>query len=416
MTFSALSDELAQEAADTYIAHGKNQVAAASELGIARSTLQNRLRCAAKKGMLGTSPVLPGFCLSKTTSVYNQDGDVVREFVQQKPDPGERYQPIDGMALKGRTTWTDGHGRVTQQVLMERADAQARIEAMRAALEAMKEEIPRALSIEGPSFVHEELLNQFTITDSHMGCLAWAEEGGSNYDLKTAEGILINWFMEAIRLSPKAHTAVLAQLGDLMHHDALESVTPVHRHVLDADSRLQKVIRVVIRTIRRIIAMLLETHAHVHVIMAEGNHDPASSAWLREMLASMYEDEPRISIDASPNPYYAYEWGKTALFFHHGHRRSPKNVDTVFAAQFRDMFGRTTHAYAHLGHKHTDQVFPSNLMKVEQHETLAARDSYAAGGGWFSGRTAKVITYTKSGGEVFRHTISAEMVLGAHAA
>ncbi|MCV5968703.1 hypothetical protein, partial [Lactococcus petauri] len=82
----------------------------------------------------------------------------------------------------------------------------------------------------------------------------------------------------AIRQSPDASTAILCQLGELLHHDSHDSVTPAHRNVLDADSRLQKMIRVVIRTLRRIVAMLLEKHAHLHFILSDANHDPAGGA------------------------------------------------------------------------------------------------------------------------------------------
>ena len=49
-------------------------------------------------------------------------------------------------------------------------------------------------------------------------------------------------------------------------------------------------------------------------------------------------------------------------------------------------------------------------MVVEQHRTLAAKDAYAARGGWFSGRSANVITYHKQYGEVSRQSISPEML------
>jgi len=55
-------------------------------------------------------------------------------------------------------------------------------------------------------------------------------------------------------------------------------------------------------------------------------------------------------------------------------------------------------------------------MYVERHETLAAPDAYAAGGGWLSGRSAKVITYSRRYGEVARSTLRPEMVAGRYAA
>jgi hypothetical protein len=204
---------------------------------------------------------------------------------------------------------------------------------------------------------------------------------------------------------------VFAQLGDFLHwDDARVPITPAHSNVLDGDTRTQKVVRVAIRVLRRVTRMLLQTHEHVHLIMAEGNHDPASSIWLRELFHALYDDEPRITVDLNPDPYYGYEHGRTALFFHHGHKRKPAAIDTVFTAKFAEMFGRTIHRYAHTGHLHADMLKETNLMTVEQHRTLASPDSYATRGGWISGRSAKRITYHSEYGEVGRETITPEMV------
>jgi hypothetical protein len=257
-----------------------------------------------------------------------------------------------------------------------------------------------------------DLLNQYSVMDAHFGKLAWGEETGSDYDLKIAEQMYLDWFAMAIRLSPEAATGILAQLGDLLHHDSHLSVTPTHAHVLDADSRLQKVIRVVIKTLRRIVRMMLEKYEHVHLIMADANHDPAAEAWLREMFAAFFEDEPRITVDRSPSTYYAYEFGLTSLFYHHSHKRKPSVVDNVFASRFREIYGRTKFSYAHLGHRHSDALLSGNLMKVEQHETLASPDAHEANGGWPLGRSAKCITYSKHFGEVGRGTITPEMIMG----
>jgi hypothetical protein len=135
-----------------------------------------------------------------------------------------------------------------------------------------------------------------------------------------------------------------------------------------------------------------------------------SQIWLREWLAVTYESEPRITVDTSPNPYNAYEFGSTALFFHHGHKKKVTDVSSVFASQFRELFGRTKYAYAHTGHLHHLDVKENNLMIVEQHRTLAAADAYSARGGYLSGRDAKVITYHKRYGEVSRLTINSEML------
>jgi hypothetical protein len=243
--------------------------------------------------------------------------------------------------------------------------------------------------------------------------LAHHEEAGDDWDLKIAEQTLVAWFAQAIAQSPASETAVFAQLSDLLHADGIEPLTPASKHLLDVDSRFYKVVRVVIRLLRQIIDMLLAKHAKLHIIMADANHDPVSQIWLREWIAVLYEQEPRITVDRSPSPYNAFEFGKVALFFHHGHKRKVENVADVFASQFRELFGRTRFAYAHTGHLHNLQVRENNLMIVEQHRTLAARDAYSARAGYLSGRDAKVIVYHRDFGEVSRVTVSSDMVRAA---
>lgn len=395
-----------QAAAAAYATHRSIRSTAAA-IGMSYGATQKRIKRAAEAGLLGTAPVLPGFRIAKVSNTPRGD------YVQQKPAYGEQFAVPDGHVIRGVSALVDAEGRVIQQWQKTSANAEQQAAAFAAVVDALKEDLPRVSIMPAPVGTNTDLLNFFTVTDSHFGMLAWREETGADYDLRIAEVLLTDWFAAAIDLAPDAHTAVLAQLGDLMHHDALESVTPAHKHVLDADSRLQKVIRVVIRTIRRVIDMLLQKHSHVHVIMAAGNHDPASSAWLREMLAAMYENEPRITVDNTPGLYYAYEWGTTAVFAHHGHKRGVNNVDATLAGMFRELYGRSKFAYAHVGHLHSDEGRKSGLMYVERHETLAAPDAYAAGGGWLSGRSAKVITYHRAYGEVGRQTLRPEMVQGA---
>lgn len=410
--FEPLSDDLARQAAEALAQHG-SQIKAAAAIGITRSSFQNRLRRAAERGLMGYSPTLPGFRVSETTSIYDGSGNLKRQSVRQQPERGEAFEPPATHTIRGVSALVDAEGRTIQRWIKTREDDEARLAAMQAAMEAFKAEMPRAEPAGvSPSDTRDDLLNLFVITDLHLGMLAWREEAGADWDLHIAEQLIMDWFAAAIEMAPAASTAVLAQIGDLLHHDGYESKTPNSGHVLDADSRLQKIIRVAIRCLRRIVRMLLEKHKQVHVIMADANHDPASEAWLREMFAAFYEDDPRVSVDSTAGTYYAYEHGDVSLYFHHGHKRGLTDVDSVFAGRFREMYGRTRFSYAHLGHLHSDALKATNLMKVERHETLAAADAYAANGGWLSGRSAKVITYHAKYGEASRIILTPEMVTG----
>jgi DNA repair exonuclease SbcCD nuclease subunit len=189
-------------------------------------------------------------------------------------------------------------------------------------------------------------------------------------------------------------------------------VTPSSGHIMDADTRYQKLVRIAINVLRRVISLLLQKHKQVHIIMAEGNHDMSSSAWFREAFTALYEGEPRATVDRSADIYYCYEFGETSLFFHHGHKikASSNNADRAFAAKFRPIWGRTKYSYGHFGHLHHDMKNETELMTLEQHRTLAARNAYESRGGWMSGRDAKVITYHKDYGRVSEVVISPEML------
>lgn len=314
-------------------------------------------------------------------------------------------------AIAGKSTLFDC--RTGEKVLewVKTADKTNKAEAFHAVLAGLKDQLPRYAPVKPPSAGYADLLNVFVLTDYHLGMLAWGEETGSeDWDLKIAEQMLVSWFALAIEKAPKTDTAIFAQMGDFGHWDGLDAVTPAHGNLLDADTRFQKLVRATIRVTRRIIEILLHKHKHLHIKWMEANHDPASGAWMREWLAAVYENDPRVTVDTSADAYYCFEWGDTSLFFHHGHKRNVKNVDDVFVAKFREVFGRTAYSYAHLGHLHSNELVETPLMQVERHRTLAAPDAYAAKGGWISGREAKVITYSKAFGEVSRVTINPDMV------
>lgn len=352
-----------------------------------------------------------GICKGTVTGIVDK---VKRHaaLLGHSPEHDMTHTVPDGYKVKGVSTLYS-NGVVKAQWVKSSADDERRYQMMLEAVEALKEELPHYKPIHCEAGGNADLLNVYVITDFHLGCKAWHEETGADWDMDIAENLLVNWFSTAISHAPMSELAILANIGDFMHWDGMEAVTPQHKHILDADTRFQKLVRTAIRVIRKVINMLLKKHQKVHVLMADANHDPASGAWMRELLASVYQDEPRITVDTSADTYYCFEHGNTSLFFHHGHKRGIQDVDRVFAGKYRQVFGRTKYAYAHLGHLHSNEVKESQLMIVERHRTLSAPDAYAAKGGWISGRDAKVITYSKKYGEVSRLTINPEMVMEA---
>lgn len=307
-------------------------------------------------------------------------------------------------------TWRDEQGNYQAEWTKYKKDLEDSKKALQAVAESLKSEITPTKPIEFKKHVNEDLLSLYILTDYHIGMMAWEQEGGDNWDLNIAEQVLINWFHASINSAPDSKTAILCNLGDFLHYDGLDSITPSSGHILDADSRLPKVVSVGIKCIRSIIDRMLNKHEHVHVIMAEGNHDLSSSVWLRALMEVFYENEPRITVDNTHSPYYAYEFGDVSLFFHHGHKKRLNQISEVFAGMYRDIFGRTKFSYGHMGHLHHKEIKENSMMIIEQHQTLAAKDAYASRGGYLSQRSAPVITYHKNYGEVGRLTITPEMI------
>ena len=328
------------------------------------------------------------------------------------PDSGLVHPVAPGQMVKGVSTLYNDAGGTTMQWVKTSTDGNFAQEQAEAALQGFLDEVPKMQCDEKtPIYTGApNLCNTYVITDYHLGMQAWGEETrDADWDTGIAEQLLLDWIHNIIMRSPPAETAVFAQLGDFLHWDGLDAVTPQSGHVLDADTRFQKVVRTAIRVLRSCVEIMLEHHKHVHIIMAEGNHDLASSVWLREMFWMYYEHEPRVEVELSPDPYYAFKWGNTGLYFHHGHKRGMRELDRVFASKFREQYGTCQHNYGHSGHYHFDKQ-ETSLMTIEQHRTLAAADAYASRGGWMSGRGAKCITYHKEFGEVGRTIVTPDML------
>lgn len=315
----------------------------------------------------------------------------------------------DGFLVKGVSTYYDAGGKPTAQWVKSHIDLDRQREIMREAIAAISQDIPPQPPVQAPIPASPALCNLIVFTDYHIGQFAWAREGGADWDLAIAEKLVTDAFTHMIATAPKASTCVVCFQGDTIHTDGLSPLTPASKHVLDASGRYSQIVAVVIRVIRRILNQALATHDRVHLIVAEGNHDESGAVWLRHMFAALYDQEPRMTVNDSELPYYWYRHGAVMLAFHHGHKVKNEALPSIFAAQFPQVWGSTTHRYCHTGHRHHVDEKEYAGMTVTQHPTLAARDAYASRGGWISNRAAALITYHERFGQVGRTIVTPEM-------
>jgi hypothetical protein len=314
--------------------------------------------------------------------------------------------------VKGVSTFYDKEGKPRNQWVKSALDKQQLRAILEEAFAAMADDVPRVAPIppQRPKDYDSHLSSVYTMTDCHVGMLAWHKETGADWDVKIAERTLTACFEHMVAGAPNARTGFINQLGDFLHSDGMLPVTPSSGHVLDQDGRFSKIVSAAIRILRRLIDIALMKHETVIVLLGEGNHDMASSIWLRAMFKALYEHETRVQVIDSELPYYAYQHGRTMLAFHHGHMSRNDSLPLLFAAQFPIVWGATVKRYAHTGHRHHVEEKEHSGMTVVQHPTLAARDAYAARGGWISERQATAITYHDDFGQVARNTVTPEMV------
>lgn len=346
-------------------------------------------------------------------AVLNQGNDAsdtqaaMRGFA---PDHGMVQTVPAPYVVRGTSTLYDEDGKAKLQWVKTRIEDKQVDAAMRAAVDSLANAMPKAKPVAKPKHTLDHLCTLYTLTDCHVGMKAWQPETGADWDLDIAESMLCGAIDYLLDASPKAATCVINQLGDFLHADGLQSVTPTSGHLLDVDSRYPKVVSVATRILRYVIDSALQKHSRVIVLMAEGNHDMASSVWLRHLFGLLYENEPRVKVLDSEVPYYVHTHGKTMLAFHHGHLKKNEGLPLLFAAQYPQEWGGTTKRYCHTGHRHHVEEKEHSGMSVIQHATFSARDAYAARGGWFAERKIKAITYHTEYGETSTVTVTPEML------
>lgn len=374
---------------DALAEHGGRRLLTAEKLGISMRTIERAITVAKQRGWTIPRPKAPGYDMSDL-------------------DAAHAAAP-DNYHVKGVSTYYAKDGSISRWIKTDQ-DAEQRANHLAAAAAALAEKIPRQSAIVAPNRVDENLANVYTITDYHIGMLAWRHEGGADWDLNIAEELLSKSFNALVNQAPRAKIGIVNQLGDFLHTDGFQPLTPTSKHVLDADSRFPKIVQVAIRCGRTLVNRALRRHEQVILNMEEGNHDLASSVWLRALFQALYENEPRVTVLTSPLPYHAVQHGKTMIAFHHGHIKKLDKLPGFMAAQYPEMWGSTTHRYCHTGHLHHVHEKENDGMTVVQHPTLAARDAFAARGGWHADRAAQAITYHAEYGQVARNLITPEMV------
>lgn len=386
-------------------ANAKSALDAANSLGISRGAFEHRLREAARRGLMGTKPVLPGFQLTQTTTVTDADGRVVREFVQQKPERNGEAEIPAGHVIKGVSIYTDADGKVIGQWTKTREGEIDPLQLAEWLKDAFTDYKPAARPAAKPKAASTELLTLLPCNDWHIGMFAWGKEvGGENWDLKIAEDVIGRAVEDTVSRSPASAECIVLGGGDLLHADNSENKTAKSGNTLQVDGRYQKVVGVAVRLMVRTIDAALRRHDGVTVRILPGNHDEHSAVAIAYFLAAWFRNEPRVDVDLDPSLFFWFRFGQVLLGATHGHTVKLAQIPAIMAHRRAEDWGATKFRYGHGFHVHHRSKIATEGDGVvcETHQAPIPQDAWHFGAGYLSGRSLQAITYHRDYGEIGR--------------
>jgi hypothetical protein len=371
-----LPDEILIEAVELYREH-RSKKGCAKILGISDRAFGNRLMRAEQRGFTLSEGARIVVDRAKLSATEAQGG-----WIHDYDDEGKKV---------GTTRW-----------------AKPRIEddptAVADAIKDALSDVPLAVHMDAPSGP-SDLCAVFPVADLHVGLLTDQEEVGEDWSSKKSHQVFADLFARLAHVTPSAETAILAQLGDLMHVDDQRNVTPQSGHQLDADTRYFMILRRAVAAMRFAIDTLRAKYPRVIYRGCRGNHDIHSHHAVTLALAEHYRETPEVQIVQNAGEFYVREFGVNMLVLHHGDKAKPERLVQFAAAEWPEIWGRTKHRLALSGHVHHETRKEVGGMSFESVGTIIPRDFHAYSSAYSARRGLVSITLDRAQGEVSRARI-----------
>ena len=373
-----MSLEMMREAWEAYVDADRSRTRAANALGLARGTFEHRLNKAKEQG----------FHLSEGARNV-----VDRARLRPSEAKGGWIHDYDADGKKvGTTRWSVDEAELQDDML----------ERIRGAFA----DIPPAPDIAAPQHSMDDLITVYPLSDVHIGMMAWGEETGEDYDTRTAVNRVTSWVGRAVASSPESETAIILDVGDLLHADDQTSMTPRSKHILDVDTRHFQTLDLTIYAIATSVDLARAKHKRVIVRILPGNHNPTSYMAVMFALAERYRNDDRVEVQKVPGEFFTHEFGKCLIAAHHGDKSKAERMVMYLADEYAEVWGRTRHRYLWTGHLHHHKSADIGGVTWEQLRAVTSRDAYAASHAYVARSQLQAITYHRDFGEVQRVKIS----------
>jgi hypothetical protein len=313
-----------------------------------------------------------------------------------------------GHVLRGASSLVRPDGSVVQQWIKTSAKNDGRRDWLDA-IRSVSSELPRFEPVPPAEVDDGDTLAVYPVGDPHIGLLAWHEDAGENFDMDIAERNLVAAFDHLVALAPASHEALMVYIGDTAHADGQANTTTKGTRV-DVDGRTTKMASRIVRTIRRNVSTVLGKHQHARIIMERGNHDELISAMLALALSLLYENEPRVSVDLSPEMHHWYRFGANLIGTHHGDKTKPMDLLGVMAVDRAADWSDTKHRRFYCGHFHHLITKEVPGVVIDYLPTLAGSDAWHRSMGYRSARAMYMDVFHREFGHVNRHIVGIQQI------
>lgn len=331
--------------------------------------------------------------------------------------PETMDEPVpEPFMVKGTSTMYDKDGKRRMHWVKTKADEAALYQDLVDSMTDLAKELPPQPKLPRKTdYVDPNLLTVYPLGDPHIGLLTYTPEVGADWDLSIAESVFLPLFHNLVTVAPASTECLIIDLGDFWHYDGMEQRTMRSGHKVDADGRPSKMVQVGYRIMLQMIRSALDVHEIVNVVILPGNHDDLGSIFLRVSLYHIFEDNPRVNVELSPNVFQYFSWGKNLLGMHHGDKCKLNDLPMVMAADQKEMWGNSSYRHWLIGHFHHDSANrfegkEQKGVKVETFRTIVANEGYAHEAGYRTDQDGKAIVYHKDYGEIERYTVNISQI------
>jgi len=324
------------------------------------------------------------------------------------------HQVAPGYVLKGTSTFYDDEGKVSRQWVKTERTKDDQLQQIKEAVESITEGIKPRKKVASPKKNNKDLMTVYPMGDPHIGMYAWAKETGQDFDCDIARSELFGAMEYLSNQSPDSELGVIVNLGDFFHADDSSNTTARSNNALDVDTRWARVLELGILAMIDCIDLAVKKHKKVIVINAIGNHDDHSSVMLSLSLKAWFRNEPRVEIRDTIAKHEYLRFGKVLIGVTHGDtiKRKATGMDAIMATDRPEDWAAAVKRYWYTGHIHSSNREELTGVLWESFRNLAPNDSWHQAQGYRSGQDMCAIVHHTNHGEVSRLTCDISMIRG----